>query len=341
MAEGFERNDSFLPTLARFLIGAVFIFSAIYKLFKPDLFVIALRDVSFLSNFGDPYIKVLFPFVELVSAAVVMFFKKAQKYGAIGLVAVLTFYLVTNTVNIINEEYKTCNCIADYLFLSKGIIHIVIIRDSLLLILLLGIIKSSAEQVKHRRPIKRLLYQILLVCSLLFLFGTPFVQKIEENKSMSEINYYLNRISEDIYSKYGNLIGINVKEKCDMASEQYLGYKPKLIIMYIINDIDCSDCIEEAIYLQQLAFKMKQRIFILGIVPRIGSTAIKSFCQRFNIEYPVIQTYCPFLEIFNVFNSIKLTLNSDWEILRIDPPTLSIKKARNNYERLIMNLLEN
>jgi peroxiredoxin len=324
-------------------VGMIFIYAAVYKFSKPDLFEEGIKNSTILPPIIFDNIKAVSPYIELILGIAIIVGRNIAKHVAKFFAIILVFYIAINVVSIVTRKYLLCNCIMDFIFFRSSSI-LIIFRDFIILALLLVVIYLPMQDQKNGKINYRLKSKSLIIkLYFIFLFSSIItaaaIQRINENHMIANIKNARRSFMNEIENNFSHLIGANIKDMCDIVLEDTGGQK--LIIIFVINDINCRECIEEAICLEYLRHKFKYKISVLAITPKIGITALRNFQNRFNITYSILQgSPCSFLESLNIFSSVKILLKSSGEIIRIDPPTFSVKKMRTDYERLMEGFIQ-
>jgi len=110
----------------------------------------------------------------------------------------------------------------------------------------------------------------------------------------------------------------------------------------IINTLECTPCLNEAIFIEKLNNKFNDNIKFYGIVPRIGKTAVSNFKTTYSLNFHFFQDINRTLinELEASSYPIKILVSPNRKILNIDPPTFGVKSFQNYYENLLKTYLE-
>jgi len=170
--------------------------------------------------------------------------------------------------------------------------------------------------------------------------------------SFAKINYrnkYISSAIEERHEITKKIENIKIKNLPKFLLQDKNGeilnsyqFEKKYIVFLIINTLECTPCLNEAIFIEKLNNKFNDNIKFYGIVPRIGKTAVSNFKTTYSLNFHFFQDINRTLinELEASSYPIKILVSPNRKILNIDPPTFGVKSFQNYYENLLKTYLE-
>ena len=329
-----------LPFVSRLMLGIIFIYAGLYKIINPELFEKTLNTYVFLSNSFIDFMVLIFPWAQLILGALLVSGYLARYVASVISILLLTFIIMT-ILSASKGSCQACGFLSESLFYKGGNPFILITINYLLLALSGTIIMSKVFPLNKTRSsfYKQIVLPLstLIVVFLILVLFTSIGIRSYEGKYISVASKERNQIIQELsYPENISLIGTDIKSISNIDFP--INPDVRIIVMLTLKSIDCSNCVDEAVYLEYLNAKYGRNIFFCAVVWKIGKTAINNFKSKFSITYPFIED--PAIlgsKIFLRYKSLKIIVSPDNKILRIDPVTFKIKKFRDEYENVLLS----
>lgn len=134
-------NDLFygnrLTAILRIIMGALFVYSAFYKVLEPNAFVRVIIRYNIIPEMVTPYVAIILPFIELILGFLLLIGLRVRA-SSLTLIFLMILFIFAITLNVIRGESFDCGCFEFTRFGFKETIGIsIIIRDVIILLILL------------------------------------------------------------------------------------------------------------------------------------------------------------------------------------------------------------
>ena len=133
---------SLVGSVARIVLGGVFVYASIDKLAFPEEFELLIKGYRFVPDVFVPAIAFILPWVELFLGAFLvggLYLKTTSRVA----VAILSTFLIIICVRAASGAVGDCGCFGDSSFLSTSNIGIMVIRDLMFLSLAVLVLMSA------------------------------------------------------------------------------------------------------------------------------------------------------------------------------------------------------
>ena len=130
----FVKAHKLSPLISRLVLGSIFIYSGIYKVTNPQIFLRAVENLGIFSDSLENIVVYAFPWIELVLGSLLITGLLARK-AALGSAILLIFFISITVINSFKGNLVPCGCFPESSILSSNNPFIATIRNFILLIL--------------------------------------------------------------------------------------------------------------------------------------------------------------------------------------------------------------
>jgi len=139
-----SKLSRFVTTGARYVLAAVFLFSAIGKLITPSIFVAFVSSIDWLSPINPILLLLTLTTIEVV-VAVLLLLPATHKIAGLVSFGVLLLFSGALILTSVGQEPKPCGCFGD--LIPESSTNLSLLRNVVLLVLSVLVIGSS--MAKH------------------------------------------------------------------------------------------------------------------------------------------------------------------------------------------------
>ena len=338
-------NSKIIQLFFRFILGSIFIYAGIYKISNPQEFFTSIKNLRILSSQSINTITFLLPWVELF-LGVLLITGILKRYIALISTILLLIFIVVTISSTFNGGIGSCGCFPESSILNSYNPFIIVIRNFVFIIFGIAIIfLGRTKKSKLLIFLKKHTYEFVFVISMAFLVSVLLI-------SFAKINYrnkYISSAIEERHEITKKIENIKIKNLPKFLLQDKNGeilnsyqFEKKYIVFLIINTLECTPCLNEAIFIEKLNNKFNDNIKFYGIVPRIGKNAVSNFKTTYSLNFHFFQDINRTLinELEASSYPIKILVSPNRKILNIDPPTFGVKSFQNYYENLLKTYLE-
>jgi uncharacterized membrane protein YphA (DoxX/SURF4 family) len=326
-----SRGVDSIVAFFRISLGSLFIYSGLFKVLNPAVFENALKAYNIFPDKLAEFVLIVFPFVEIILGILLVLRVFIGIVGSITII-LLMFFVIIAIVGVFKGSGDGCGCFSASFFLNFHDPTKIVIRDLILAVFAILVFMHRRDTIRAEKILCAAMFFVPLSLSFV-LIG----KRANENKLYS--SYLENRKAiMDTVAGIG-IDHINVNEIMEIGDIKKVDDK-SCILLFIISAFDCNTCIDEALYVDYLTSKYREKLKTIAVVGRIGHTAINDFVNRYRITYTVVQETNATLKKLVGMNTLKILANADGIVINVDPPTFRSRKLRDEYERMLAGYLK-
>jgi uncharacterized membrane protein YphA (DoxX/SURF4 family) len=322
----------------RIVLGCLFIYSGLFKALNPSVFEIALRNYGIIPDNIFKLVSTVFPLIE-ITLGILLIFKLFINIATIFTVALYLLFILLTIISVIKGTAGGCGCFSESFILNFYDPILIVIRNVVLATIAILVFIQYKNDLITVISIKnnalKLMWFFLLSISIsiiLVLIGKRDAENKRFRMYLADRKTVMAIVEEINLTKYSVRDIITNNDIISSAENKYT-------LIFIINSMDCGSCIDEAMFVEYLSNKYINELKTIGIAGLIGNTAIKNLIDRYHITYNIIQGRSPALQKMQNIKTLKILVNSEGNIINIDPATFRSKKIRKDYENILLKYL--